>query len=252
MDKKQLLLQRLDEIGNSLQRSGEGLALLGLGSVGLELARLDDYSDLDFFAIVKAGNKNRFIENLDWLSSIAPIAYCFKNTVDGYKLLYQDGVFCEFAIFEPSELANIPFSAGRLVWQAAEFDASLCAPKVPPPAPHDHPVEWLVGEAITNLYVGMCRYRRGEKLTAARFIQNYAVDRIIDLSQRIEAEQPAFRDIFTNERRYEQRFPTMAQQLPQFIQGYENSPASAKAILAFLDQHFGVNAAMKQVILDLC
>ncbi len=51
----QSLLKRLDEIGLSLERSGHGLALLGLGSVGLELDRIDAYSDLDFFAIVEAG-----------------------------------------------------------------------------------------------------------------------------------------------------------------------------------------------------
>ena len=41
----QSLLKRLDEIGQSLERSGHALALLGLGSVGLELDRLDSYSD---------------------------------------------------------------------------------------------------------------------------------------------------------------------------------------------------------------
>jgi hypothetical protein len=47
------LLYRLDEIGKSLEKSGHALALIGLGSVGLELERLDQYSDLDFFVIVQ-------------------------------------------------------------------------------------------------------------------------------------------------------------------------------------------------------
>ena len=37
-----LLLKRLDEIGQSLEQSSHALALIGLGSVGLELHRLDD------------------------------------------------------------------------------------------------------------------------------------------------------------------------------------------------------------------
>jgi lincosamide nucleotidyltransferase B/F len=45
--KVQNLLQRLDEIGSSLERSKHALALIGLGSVGLECDRLDSYSDLD-------------------------------------------------------------------------------------------------------------------------------------------------------------------------------------------------------------
>jgi lincosamide nucleotidyltransferase B/F len=113
---------RLDEIGQSLERSGRGLALIGLGSVGAELQRLDEYSDLDFFAIVEQGHKWGFINDLGWLSEINPIAYCFKNSPDGYKLLFEDGIFCEFAVFEPAELAHIPFAAGRIVWKQPWVD----------------------------------------------------------------------------------------------------------------------------------
>jgi hypothetical protein len=43
----QHLLDRLDAIGRSLEASSHALALIGLGSVGLELAQLDAHSDLD-------------------------------------------------------------------------------------------------------------------------------------------------------------------------------------------------------------
>ena len=65
-----LLLSRLGDIGASLARSKKGIALIGLGSVGIELNRLDEFSDLDFFAIVEPGYKAEFIEGLDWLGSI--------------------------------------------------------------------------------------------------------------------------------------------------------------------------------------
>lgn len=251
MDKPALLLKRLEDIGQSLAQSGHGLALLGLGSVGQELARLDAYSDLDFFAIVEPGSKMQFLEDLSWLSRIQPIAYAFMNTADGYKLLYADGIFCEFAVFEPQEMAQIPFAAGRIVWQAAAFDATLAAPQLQP-RPSVHTTEWLLGEALTNLYVGLGRYHRGEKLTAQRFIQHYAVDRVLQLMEQLEEAQPAFRDEFAPDRRFEQRYPRMAQHLPAFIQGYAHTLASARAILAFLDAHFEVNPAMKAAISALC
>ena len=77
MKRTEALLKRLDDIGVSLAQTGQALALIGLGSVGTELDRLDDYSDLDFFAIVKAGHKTQFINNLDWLSNVhaAPVAF---------------------------------------------------------------------------------------------------------------------------------------------------------------------------------
>jgi len=244
------LLQRLDEIGQALAASGHGLALLALGSVGVEQARLDAYSDLDYFVIVETGCKDDYLRNLDWLAAAHPIAYAFQNTRDGYKLLFADGIFCENAIFEPQELADIPFAQGRIVWQAAGFDAALLTPRVKLPTPQTQ--AWLLGEALTNLYVGMGRYRRGEKLSAARFVQGYAVDRMVDLAPYIETEQAGHRDPFTPERRFEQRFPNIARELPQFVPGYEHTPAAAKALLTFLGQHFVVNAAMHAAILALC
>jgi hypothetical protein len=251
MDTVARLLARLEAIGQSLAASGRGLALLGLGSVGVDLERLDRYSDLDFFAIVETGAKTDFMGDLGWLSAACPIAYAFQNTRDGYKLLYEDGIFCEFAIFEPQELSAIPFAEGRIIWKAEGVDEAIRFPSKRADQPSPPSAEWLLGEALTCLYVGLGRYRRGEKLSAQRFIQHYAVDRLLELSSAIEAAQPVRADPFTLERRYEQRFPQLAQQLPHFIQGYEASPASARALLEFLAAHFSVNAALKARILEL-
>ena len=195
---QELLLERLDAIGASLARSGNGLAMIGLGSTGLELERLDQYSDLDFFAIVETGHKNEYLENLAWLSSICPISFVYRNTRDGYKVLFQDGVFCEFAVFETPELRDIPFAPGRVVWKQERFPDTLLLPEAERHAPADHSVEWLVGEALTNLYAGLSRNSRGEKLSAMRFIQVYAVDRVLQLSSGFETGTSATRDIFSN------------------------------------------------------
>lgn len=252
MDTQHRLLARLDAIGRSIEATGHALALIGLGSVGAERERLDAYSDLDFFVIAKDGWKGWFLEDLAWISRICPIAYQFLNTEDGYKLLYQDGIFCEFAIFERAELLTIPFAQSRIVWQEAEFDEQLAIPlrEASPAGPK--PVGWLIGEALTNLYVGLGRYHRGEKLSAARFIQQYAVDRVLELAEHVEAQQRGRADQFVRERRFEQRFPTTAQELAGFIQGYERSRESAAAILAFVERHFEVNGAMAQAVRELC
>lgn len=248
MRKTQLLMERLDAIGHSLARTAHALALIGLGSVGLELDRLDDYSDLDFFVIVEAGAKAGFMADLRWLSSIRPIVYQFRNTVDGYKLLFDDDIFCEFAIFEPHELAAIPFAPGRIVWKQAHVDERIGVPTRQARSTPSNDAAWLLGEALTNLYIGLGRYQRGEKLSAARFIQQYAVDRVVELTSLVESERPVAADPFTPERRYEQRFPQTAQHLALFIQGYERSRESALAILAFLEQHFDVDVHMAQRI----
>jgi len=250
--KTQLLLKRLDEIGQSLAKSGHALALIGLGSIGEELHRLDEYSDLDFFVIVEPGYKQHYIEQLDWLSNIHPIEYHFLNTEDGYKLLYADGIFCEFAIFEPDELKNIPYTSGRIVWKRIDAPEPLNKSVKEIVRLARRKKEFLVGEAITNLYVGMGRDHRGEKLTAMRFIQGYAVDRLVELADYLEPEQTVTRDPFANERRFEQRHPEIARELPAWLQGYNRNRESALAILSFLEKHFEVNATIAEAIRKLC
>jgi hypothetical protein len=248
VDTKTRMLNRLETIGQRLAESGRALALLALGSVGVELDRMDAYSDLDFFVIVQPGTKQRYLENLDWLS--VPVAYAFPNTGDGYKALLEDEIFCEFAIFEPDELSNIPFAPGRIVWKAEGFDETICTPH--PRESHEPGVEWLLGEAITNLYIGLGRFHRGEKLSATYFIQNYAVGKVVDLAKHIAIAQPGHADRFARERRFEQRYPDVAAQLPRFMQGYNRNTESAQAILRFLEAHFDVNPAMRDAILTLC
>lgn len=250
MNEPTKLLERLDDIGRSLANTPHALALLGLGSSGRETDRMDNYSDLDFFVLVESGCRQRFLEDLSWLSRVAPIAFKFMNTDDGYKLLFEDGIFCEFAVFEPEQLADIPFAPGRIVWKAAGVPESIYQPK-PAVPPQPKPIDWLVGEAVTNLYVGLGRERRGEKLSATRFIQGYAVDRIIELSAQLADPASAHIDHFDLARRYEALYPALAAHLPHFLQGYDRNCQSALAILAFLDYHFNINPAIKDAIIEL-
>ena len=244
----QKLLQRLEEIGQSLERSGHALALIGLGSVGSELERLDEHSDLDFFAIVENGFKQSFMQDLSWLAAPAPLAFAFRNTRDGFKALYEDGIFCEFAVFEITELEGIPFAAGRLVWKAAHIPDSLAQPAQPEPA-YEFNLEHNLGEALTNLYVGLKRLHRGEALSAMRFVQGYALDRVLELAEHLEPAQPGVRrDPFGRERRIERRQPTLAPHLPAFAQGYGRTSQSALAILDWLEANFSVSPAMAQAI----
>jgi hypothetical protein len=243
------LLARLEAIGRALDGTPGALALLGLGSVGSELERLDRFSDLDFFVIVEQGRKQAFVDDLSWLAAAAPLAYAFRNTADGYKALFHDGIFCEFAVFEPAELAGVPFSPGRVVWSRLPFEAATSfAPAAGPKQPAT--VEWLVGEAITNLYVGLGRYRRGERLSAARFVQGYAVDRIIDLagSNHGADDGPDGADVFDPARRFEMRHPAIAAYLPAFVPGYDRTPEAAAAILDYLEARYPVNGAMAAAI----
>ncbi len=181
--KTELLLSRLEDLKRVIENDPDGLALLGLGSAGIERNRLDDWSDLDFFVIVKTGTKKRFLEEPQWLDRAHPVSYLFRNTVDGFKLLFADGVFGEMAVFEPEEIQKIPFARGAVLWARPGFDQSILEPqslqgRLPGTINTDH----AVGELLTCLYVGLCRFHRGETLSAWRFIQVYCLDRILELA----------------------------------------------------------------------
>lgn len=252
MNEPATLLRRLDAIGQALAGIPCARALIGLGSVGRELERLDAFSDLDFFAIVDPGQQHQLLGDLGWLGGICPIAFAFRNTADGYKLLFEDGIFCEFAIFDEPALAGIPFAPGRIVWKRAGVGERVGEPRLPLRQPAARDEEWLIGEALTNLYVGLCRYHRGEKLSAARFVQSYAVDRVLEWVALKQPGAASMADPFAPERRLERRWPELAEWLPRFVQGYDRSRESAGAILDYLQLH-GVEAgALRGRIRDLC
>lgn len=174
------LLERLDRIGQVLADRRDTVALLGLGSVGQDLHRLDEHSDLDFFVLVDEGAKDRYLTSLDWLEAAAPVAFSFANTADGRKVLFDDGVYAEYAVFTLAELRQVDYERGRLVWQRKEGSDGLgLSQHTMRVEPAD--LKYQVDEAMTNLFVGLHRELRGERLSAMRLIQVHALDRVLQV-----------------------------------------------------------------------
>lgn len=245
MSVPQRLLERLDLLGDVLAGRGDAIALIGHGSVGVDLDRLDEHSDLDFFVIVDDGAKQRYLASIDWLEALRPVAYSFRNTVDGRKVLFDDGLFAEYAVFTVDELAQCAFSPGRVVWQRPGAPAGLELPPPRDPSPHQTP-EYHLNEAITNLYVGLHREARGERLSATRFIQGYAVDRIISMRDLERGKPP--QDEFAVERGVESRYEPDEVPLARFVPGYQHNCEAALAILDWLEAHAEVDKAMADAV----
>jgi hypothetical protein len=231
------LLGRLDALAAALAARPDALALLALGSVGLETDRIDPWSDLDFFVIVRQGAKAAYVRELDWLAAAHPIDWAFQNTADGYKALMADGVLCEFAVFEPQELPGIPFAPGRWIWRREDEVPAHWATPVPA-LPQPQSADWRVGEALSNLLVGLQRYLRGERVAAMRMVQVYAMDRVMELIDAVEAHAPGVsRDPFTADRRFELRHPARASDVRGWAPGIDHTPQAALALLDELARH---------------
>ena len=236
------------KLKQNIENNEQVLCLLGLGSMA-DTKRLDEFSDIDFFLIVEKGKKQGFLKDLSWLE-IRPMAFTFKNTPDGYKVLFDDGIFAEFAVFEPEELASIPFSEGDPVYVKEGFDRDLLNPRrVPKKEPVD--VDFNVNEALSNLLIGLQREKRGEHASAFTFIQVNAAKLIMELFETIHESQNTQIDPFDTDRRVERRYKNVKTVLANLKQGYDKNKASALYALDLLDKHFSLNKAMKDKIISL-
>lgn len=251
MMNKELLLERLEAIGQSLSLRDEALLLLGLGSVGAELNRLDSYSDLDFFVITKSGYASQYIEHLDWLSNVYPLSYQFRNADVGWKIMFEDGIYGEFAVFDEDELEQLPCYGGRIIWHKPDYEPQIPTIDQHPSIKRPDSLDFPLNEAITNIYVGLCRYARGEKMSAKTFIESYAVGQIISTLHLHSQELPCDVDPYSNDRRLESRFPDFAVLLSEMLQGYDKVPESAIHILTYLESIYPVNKKLSQEIRQL-
>lgn len=235
-------LDRLAAIGQALAAHPGGLALLALGSLGPDVARADAYSDLDFFAIAEPWAVAELRDDLGWLAAVCPIVFGFANTPDGSKILFEDGLFAEFAVFCPEQLPHIRFEPGRIVWARPGLDVAQFTPLRP--AEKTDP-DWAILEALTCLLIGLGRFRRGEILAAHRMIQGHALDLTLLARQALapSPDQPAMPveawqrlDPFNPARRIETVAPDRIPWLHAACAGYGQSDRAAQAILTELGQ----------------
>jgi hypothetical protein len=249
-DVPQRLLDRLDRLADEFRERGDVIALLGLGSVGEDLGRLDDHSDLDFFVITDDGANERYLTELDWLD-VAPVVYSFPNSIHGRKVLWSDGLYAEYAVFTMDELRAGAFTGARLVWSRPDAPEGIEHAGAPiPPSPYDTP-DYQVGEALTNLFVGLHRELRGERLAATRLIQTHAIDRLLtflDLTGRASTPR---QDPFAVERGAERRFTPAELPLAEMVTGYERNLEAALVILEWLEARVEVSPVLAEAIRGL-
>ncbi len=141
-------------------------------------------------------------------------------------------------MFEVRELSRIPCAPGRFVWWRDEVDAALATSRHALPSRHD--ADWLVGQALANLMVGLQRHARGEKLTAMRAIQVHALERVLELLEQRQAERQdtsVSRDAYNVDRRIEARHAELSLSLPRWAGGYEQTVPAARALLDVLQTH---------------
>jgi hypothetical protein len=52
---------------------------------------------MDFFVVVDDAAKQRYLDAIDWLRVLCQSSSASRNSVDGRKVLFTDGLFAEYA-----------------------------------------------------------------------------------------------------------------------------------------------------------
>lgn len=247
--KRNLLISRMNAIGDVIRQMDHTLAVLALGSIGVDIDRLDAYSDLDFFVIVEDHYKNHLIENLEWLERVSPIGFCFRNTKDGYKVIFKDGIYAEFAVFSRSEVKGVVQNQARLIWKKEGYEDETLLIKKNSKTEETHNPKDLLYEALTNLYVGLNRALRGEKLSGQRFIEGYALDHIIQYMRILFKTDE--KDIFSPERRFEMHYPEIQIVLSKMLSGYNHLHVSAESILTWINSEIKIDTFLYHILEEL-
>jgi hypothetical protein len=195
------------------------LGLVALGSMA-NLARLDAWSDHDFFLIVQPGLQEHYRQNLIWLPRQDDILFHFRETAHGLKVMYRNAHLIEFAVFDLEELNLARINDYAVLVDKTDLNQRMMQLQHrSAPTPVNPQREFY--HFLSLLQVGAGRAARGEVLSGQVFIKTYALGHLLRLLVALKPDVNSARlDNLDSYRRFEQVFPEWGQEL----QGYMLQP----------------------------
>ena len=219
------------ELAKSLEVDPRVLGLVAVGSMARSGKAPDRWSDHDFFVVVAPGTQEAFRSDLAWLPRRSEIALSFRETAHGVKVVLAGGHLLEFAVFDPDELALARVNRYRVlldrerIGERLERIASETRARAAPPSD-----DWLVGQFLTNLLVGVGRHRRGERLSGRHLVSSGALGHLVTLLDRhADPTAAAVLDSLDPLRRFETAFPDLGRRLNTALE--RETPAAARELL---------------------
>ena len=199
---------------DSAQGNEDVLGLVLVGSTA-ETFRADEWSDHDFFLVVKPGLGEQFRRDLSWLPDFKDIAFSPRETDHGLKVVYTNGQVLEFAVFEDSELELASVNSWAVPVDKANITSRVLAIR-DRTKPHIYSVEeeWSLFLATTLIAIG--RARRGEMLIAGQGIRTRAMNHALGLLRAAKMPQvntEYYEDNLDRFRRIEIQYPREAKVL---------------------------------------
>ena len=200
------------------------VGLVALGSMAERDYAPDEWSDHDFFVVTHAGEQEMFRERLSWLPSADRIAFSFRETAHGLKVLYDDGHLLEFAVFDLDELRLARVNRYRVLVDRGGVSERMrevheATARSTQSGREDE--RFHFGQLVTNVLVGAGRHMRGEAMSGAFFVKSSAVRHLLALvAMTVPAERARHgvaRDDLDPFRRFDLVYPEIAREVDALL-----------------------------------
>lgn len=235
----------------NLKPENDIIALLALGSMAEKDHDPDLWSDHDFSIIVKKGSQEKYINNLFWLPDNEEVLFTYKESTNSRKVIFENRHLIEYAVFELENLKKLKINSYRLLIDKFEItdyiekirnDTSKSSNLL-----EDNKV--LMGNLLTDIFIGVGRYKRGEKISAHYFIKEKALKQLLLLIEKnIESSELNNLDNLDPFRRFEYNYPELSLKINQIISS--ESLSAAENILGFLNDYLSkiINYSQRNTI----
>lgn len=234
-----------EALAENAERFDDVIGLVLVGSTA-DFSRADEWSDHDFFLVVKTGFGEKYRNNLSWLPNAEDIILSPRETAHGLKVVYRNGHVLEFAVFENEELElaavnywAVPVDKANITERVSKIENKTKGTSF------DEEKEWGLFLAFILIAVG--RARRGEILTAGQAIRSFCLNHLLGFVRNRIIPVVGTENLTDNldrYRRFEKQFPNQAAQLDKILQLPVEE--SAMAQLEFLEKLGGLTDAQVQ------
>jgi hypothetical protein len=211
------------------------VGLVAVGSMAERDYGPDEWSDHDFFVVVRPGEQEALRRSLDWLPRPDEIALSFRETEHGLKVLYENGHLLEFAVFDLDEVALAGVNRFRVLLDRGGVAARMQEVADATAARPRDSDERVFGMLVTAVLVGAGRHRRGEELSGAYFVKGLAVRHLLELLARaVPAERTSLLDDLDAFRRFDLVHPVLARELAGLLRS--DTLAAARGLLTLTER----------------
>lgn len=202
------------------------IGLVLVGSVA-DTSRIDEWSDHDFFVITEIGAQEGLRLDLSWLPAYEEIAFSFRETEHGLKVVYRSGAVLEFAIFDVEELRACSVNHNKLAFGTSEVAEALetASKRTAVQIPGDSLIDFR--HFLALILIGAGRAQRGEILAAGQGIRSYALGLLMKVFAREFPSDPRL-DRLDPLRRFETVHQEIGRQIATAL---EQPPEMAAKIL---------------------